>query len=380
MADTKLSALTALATEPADTDQFYINDGGVSKRIAWSTIKAVFALAAQGVTADSALQDVVEDTTPQLGGSLDVNGNKIVSVSNGNIDIEPHGTGNVLLGNFIINADAAIGAGQDNFVLTYDHAAGTWGPEAAGAGSGDFKADGTVDMTGQFKTDVGTFASDVANGAAAVGFLFNTTNSFSTSGAKIASFRNDSTEKAYIDKDGVLFLNRTGYEGSQYIRLGYSGGTANPTLDVVGTGYFQIDVGGTGQIRVAGTAEASRLNLTHNTLYFRRNESGAYPATITCFEGTSERPSGPLTVQAGNAGASNSTQITGAALTLSGGAGASGSAGNAHGGNVTLSGGTGYGTGHKGYIILDLSSLPTSDPSVNGALWLNAGVLTVSGA
>ena len=37
---------------------------------------------------------VVEDTTPQLGGDLDVNGNKIVSTSNGDVEIEPNGTGN----------------------------------------------------------------------------------------------------------------------------------------------------------------------------------------------------------------------------------------------------------------------------------------------
>ena len=36
-----------------------------------------YATAAQGATADSALQDVVDDTTPQLGGDLDVNGNNI---------------------------------------------------------------------------------------------------------------------------------------------------------------------------------------------------------------------------------------------------------------------------------------------------------------
>ncbi len=39
-------------------------------------------------------QTVVEDTTPQLGGDLDVNGNKIVSASNGDVEIEPNGTGN----------------------------------------------------------------------------------------------------------------------------------------------------------------------------------------------------------------------------------------------------------------------------------------------
>ena len=39
-------------------------------------------------------QTVVEDTTPQLGGNLDVNGNSITSASNGDVDIAPHGTGN----------------------------------------------------------------------------------------------------------------------------------------------------------------------------------------------------------------------------------------------------------------------------------------------
>jgi len=36
-----------------------------------------YATAAQGTTADSAMQDLVDDTTPQLGGNLDANGNNI---------------------------------------------------------------------------------------------------------------------------------------------------------------------------------------------------------------------------------------------------------------------------------------------------------------
>jgi hypothetical protein len=41
--------------------------------------------------------NVVEDTTPQLGGNLDVNGNAIVSASNGDIAITPNGTGSIIL-------------------------------------------------------------------------------------------------------------------------------------------------------------------------------------------------------------------------------------------------------------------------------------------
>ena len=46
---------------------------------------------------DTGITDVVDDTTPQLGGSLDVNGNSIVSASNGDIAITPNGTGDVVL-------------------------------------------------------------------------------------------------------------------------------------------------------------------------------------------------------------------------------------------------------------------------------------------
>ena len=47
-----------------------------------------------GFTSD-ALENVVDDTSPQLGGNLDVNGNTIVSTSNGDINLVPNGTGEV---------------------------------------------------------------------------------------------------------------------------------------------------------------------------------------------------------------------------------------------------------------------------------------------
>jgi len=42
--------------------------------------------------------DLLSDTTPQLGGGLDVNGEEITSASDGNIVINPNGTGNIQLG------------------------------------------------------------------------------------------------------------------------------------------------------------------------------------------------------------------------------------------------------------------------------------------
>jgi len=64
---------------------------------------------------DSAVaSDLVNDTSPQLGGNLDVNGNDIVSTSNADIDIIPNGTGDVNLG-----ADTVqIGDNNSNATLT----------------------------------------------------------------------------------------------------------------------------------------------------------------------------------------------------------------------------------------------------------------------
>ena len=90
------------------------------------------------VSIAAGLSDVVSDTTPQLGGDLDVNGNSIVSASNGDINLTPNGTGNVLLGNYEFDVDQTVGAGQDDYVLTYDNATGHISLEAAGAGGAGY--------------------------------------------------------------------------------------------------------------------------------------------------------------------------------------------------------------------------------------------------
>ena len=50
-----------------------------------------------------AMENLVDDTTPQLGGDLDVNGNDLVSTSNGDINLAPNGTGTVQASGNIIN-------------------------------------------------------------------------------------------------------------------------------------------------------------------------------------------------------------------------------------------------------------------------------------
>lgn len=61
------------------------------------------------ISGGGGLADIVNDTSPQLGGNLDINGYKIVSTGNANIEIDPAGTGNVILhGNLTIDINGNI--------------------------------------------------------------------------------------------------------------------------------------------------------------------------------------------------------------------------------------------------------------------------------
>ena len=63
--------------------------GGGLKKVARSQVVS-------GLATSAAITDVVDDSTPQLGGNLDVNSNDIVSTSNGNIKLLPNGSGKVI--------------------------------------------------------------------------------------------------------------------------------------------------------------------------------------------------------------------------------------------------------------------------------------------
>ncbi|BAQ87175.1 hypothetical protein [uncultured Mediterranean phage uvMED] len=54
--------------------------------------------------------EVIDDSTPQLGGALDVNGNDITSASNNNVVIDPNGSGHIYL-----KASTTIQDGAHNF-------------------------------------------------------------------------------------------------------------------------------------------------------------------------------------------------------------------------------------------------------------------------
>ena len=90
--------------------------------------KIIFASANDGTNPDMievplGISNVVEDTTPQLGGDLDMNGQDIFTTSNANIDLNPNGSGVVnLVGNATrgatlrFNVDTDAGSNHIEFV------------------------------------------------------------------------------------------------------------------------------------------------------------------------------------------------------------------------------------------------------------------------
>ena len=178
------------------------------------------------------INNVVEDTTPQLGGALDVNGAKIVSTSNGNIDIEPHGTGDVLLGNFKFDADQTVGSGQDNYVLTYDHSTGKISLEASAGGGGGSSI--TVQDEGSSLSTAATTINFVGNGVVASGTGSTKTITISGGGSGVT-----------VQEEGSSLS------------------TSGTTLNFVGAGVTASGTGATKTITVpgGGTIDSAGVNI-----------------------------------------------------------------------------------------------------------------------
>ena len=88
VAATSLSEISTIAND----DVFLAVDtsGGGLKKVARSTVVS-------GLATSAAISNVSEDSTPQLGGNLDMNGADIVTTSNATIDLAPNGTGTVVV-------------------------------------------------------------------------------------------------------------------------------------------------------------------------------------------------------------------------------------------------------------------------------------------
>ena len=138
------------------------------------------------------ISDVVDDTSPQLGGNLDVNGNDIVSTSNADIDIIPNGTGDVVLG-----ADT-VKVGDSGAAATLT---------SNGAGTLTVTTGGATDLI--LNTNSGTNSGSVTITDAANGDITVAPNG--TGRAKVTNATSSSTQIVTTDGKGIVFSMVFGY-------------------------------------------------------------------------------------------------------------------------------------------------------------------------
>ncbi len=125
-----LTVSGAISSSDASTTRTNLGLGTISTQAADAVNIDGGAIDAVTIGTNSAVTDLRVD-------NLKLDANTISSTNtDGNITIDPNGTGNVVVGNFTFDADQSVGAGQDNFVLTYDNSSGLISLEAASGGGG----------------------------------------------------------------------------------------------------------------------------------------------------------------------------------------------------------------------------------------------------
>ena len=156
----------------ANDDVFLAVDtsGGGLKKIARSAIVS-------GLATSGAISNVVEDTTPQLGGNLDLNSNDIVTTSNADLELAPNGTGHVT-----VKGNTNSGAIQFNcesnshgqIVKAQPHSAGVTNELLLPAGSNSTLVSlvSTDTLTNKtLTTPIINAGAQLKNGATSAGFL-----------------------------------------------------------------------------------------------------------------------------------------------------------------------------------------------------------------
>jgi hypothetical protein len=169
------------------------------------------------VTSDGTVTtDVVGDTTPQLGGDLDINGNDIVSTSDADIDIIPNGTGNVTLQTDTVQ----LGSSNEDVTITTNGTGDLTLNTNSGTNSGSIVipdgADGNISITPNGNGDVSLSADTVIVG--------------------------DSNANATITTNGTgdLTLNTNSGTNSSSITI-TDAANGNVAVALDGTGVFQVD-------------------------------------------------------------------------------------------------------------------------------------------
>jgi hypothetical protein len=291
----------------ANDDVFIAVDtsGGGLKKITRSTI--VSGLAVSG----AAISNVVEDTTPQLGGSLDVNGQDIVSVSNGNITITPNGSGVLRIdgSNGIDMQSGAISiknSGAESYIRFYCESSNAHYTQLQAAPHSAYSGNVTVVLPASADTLVGKATTDtLTNKTFGDNVSFGDNNITNVGDIALDSISADATDinVAVTDNSATAFTIKQGSDNYLVID------TANSSESVaIGTG-------------VSGTA----ITLGHSTSEVTVADNLTVTGDLTVSGTTTTVNSTTVNLNDHNivldSGNSTSAVINGAGITIEGGSG-----------------------------------------------------------
>ena len=149
-----LSEITSIAGD--DVLLAVDTSGGGLKKVSRSTLVS-------GLATSSAISNVIEDTSPQLGGDLDVNSNALVSTSNGNIALTPNGTGVVRIdGNVDIQTGEIVlkNGGSVSNIKFYCESSNAHYTQLQSAAHSDYSGNVTLTLPAATDTLVGRATTD----------------------------------------------------------------------------------------------------------------------------------------------------------------------------------------------------------------------------
>ena len=261
---TSSGSLTATrnCTIPLDVQQFYVlknsttggqsitfkyvSGSGNSVTITNGSSVVAYAKADDGTNPNiesisiGGIASVVADTTPQLGGNLDVNGNDIVSTSNADIDIVPNGTGDVVL------AADTVKVGDSGAAATLT---------SNGAGTLTVTTGGTENLVLSTNSGTNSGTITITDGA-------NNNIDISPNGTGDVTLQADTVQIGDNNADATLTTQGTGD-----LILNTNNGTnaGNITLDDGANGNIDVSTNGTGYIKFNDLAYIPQQALTSSS-------------------------------------------------------------------------------------------------------------------
>ena len=315
------------------------NDGtGDPLRTAFTKINANFS-ELYGDTAEA--NDILDDTSPQLGGNLDINGFNITSArSNENIRIIPNGTGTVELEG-TTNVTGSLTATGNIFAN---------GNINLGDGAGDQTKVTGVFEADQLQIDGTTLTSTVTNGSVTI-------QGNGTGGVNVADITINDNKISASNSNSDLELSASG-----------TGNVVVGAIRIRGTNISSDD---SSQITIAETLQVTGSVRTNGIVAIRQTDNlGAH--VIQAQSSPSEHLL--FSTNAGNYfGFRTGSSAGGVDITISGNKISSG-ASNA---DLELDA-NGTGAVSIETIKVLMANLPTSDPGVAGQLWRSTNDLKIS--